>query len=125
MTIYREEIFGPVLVVLRTRTLDEAIALINACRFGNRTAMFTSSSAVARRFEESVDVGMVGINVPIPVPMAFFFVRRLESVAVSRFACVRSFEGMRFYSKTKAITSRWPLSDTGTAGIAHANAPVK
>src|SRR5690606_33596082 len=72
MTIYRDEIFGPVLVVLRVNTLDEAIALVNANPYGNGTAIFTDSGAAARKFENEIQVGMVGINVPIPVPVSFF-----------------------------------------------------
>ncbi len=72
MTIYRDEIFGPVLVVLRAESLDEAIKLVNANPYGNGTAVFTRSGAAARRFQNEIEVGMVGINVPIPVPMAFF-----------------------------------------------------
>ena len=72
MTIYKDEIFGPVLVVLRVNTLDEAIELVNRNPYGNGTALFTNSGGAARRFEEQIEVGMVGINVPIPVPMAFY-----------------------------------------------------
>src|SRR5207245_10222931 len=71
MTIDKDEIVGQVLVVLRADTLDEAIALVNRNPYGNGTALFTSSGGAARRFEDEIEVGMVGINVPIPVPMAF------------------------------------------------------
>src|SRR5215472_10499847 len=72
MTIYQDEIFGPVLIVVRVGSLDEAIALINRNPYGNGTALFTRSGVAARLFEQEVQVGMVGINVPIPVPMAFY-----------------------------------------------------
>jgi delta 1-pyrroline-5-carboxylate dehydrogenase len=72
MTIYTDEIFGPVLVVVRATSLEEAIAIVNANPYGNGTAVFTRSGAAARIFEHEVQVGMVGINVPIPVPMAFY-----------------------------------------------------
>ena len=68
----REEIFGPVLVVLRANTLDDAIAIINANKYGNGTAIFTQSGATARKFENEVEVGQIGINVPIPVPLPMF-----------------------------------------------------
>ena len=116
MSIYRDEIFGPVLVVLRTRTLDEATALINACRFGNGTAVFTSSGEAARRFEESVDVGMVGINVPIPVPMAFFSFGGWNQSLFGDLH-VYGMDGIRFYTRTKAVTSRWPPSNAASAGL--------
>ena len=71
MEIYTDEIFGPVLTVLRADTFDEAVELVNANRYGNGTAIFTSSGEAARRFQRKVTVGMIGVNVPIPVPMAF------------------------------------------------------
>jgi len=72
MDVYREEIFGPVLSVVRTDSVEDAIALINANPYGNGTAIFTSSGETARRFQRGVTVGMIGINVPIPVPMAYY-----------------------------------------------------
>ena len=72
MDVYREEIFGPVLSVLRADDVDHAIALINANPYGNGTAIFTNSGEAARRFQRGVNVGMIGINVPVPVPMAFY-----------------------------------------------------
>ena len=72
MDVYREEIFGPVLVVVRVDTLDEAIALINANPYGNGTAIFTDSGQAAREFQRRLQVGMIGVNVPIPVPMAYY-----------------------------------------------------
>jgi acyl-CoA reductase-like NAD-dependent aldehyde dehydrogenase len=81
MTIYKDEIFGPVLVVVRAETLDEAIALVNRNPHGNGTALFTRSGGAARRFEDEIEVGMVGINVPIPAD-GVFLVRRLEAIVV-------------------------------------------
>jgi len=109
MLIYREEIFGPVLIVLRVSNLDEAIALVNRNPFANGTAVFTSSGAAARRFERDIEVGMVGINVPIPVPMAFF---SFGGWKASLFGDLHMHgpEGVTFYTRTKVVTSRWPAS---------------
>jgi len=109
MLIYREEIFGPVLIVLRVPNLDEAIALVNRNPFANGTAVFTSSGAAARRFERDIEVGMVGINVPIPVPMAFF---SFGGWKASLFGDLHMHgpEGVTFYTRTKVVTSRWPAS---------------
>lgn len=107
MDIYREEIFGPVLSVLRTDTVDEAIELINRNPYGNGTAIFTSSGEAARRFRRGVKVGMIGINVPIPVPMAYFsFGGWKDSLFGDRH--VHGSEGVSFYTRGKVITSRWP-----------------
>jgi malonate-semialdehyde dehydrogenase (acetylating)/methylmalonate-semialdehyde dehydrogenase len=116
MTIYRDEIFGPVLVVLRTDTLDEAIALVNRCRYGNGTAIFTTSGAAARRFEEAIEVGMVGINVPIPVPMAFFSFGGWNQSLFGDLHVYGS-DGIRFYTRTKAVMSRWPVSSGGADSL--------
>ena len=107
MTIYRDEIFGPVLSVVRVDTLDEAIELINANPYGNGTAIFTGSGQAARIFQRKVQVGMVGINVPIPVPMAFYsFGGWKDSLFGDHH--IHGPEGVRFYTRGKAITSRWP-----------------
>lgn len=106
MTCYKEEIFGPAVVVMTVDTLEEAIQLINANPFGNGTAIFTSSGPAARKFQHEVDVGQVGINVPIPVPLPFF------SFTGSR-ASIRGDlhfygkQGVQFYTQTKTITSNW------------------
>ena len=84
MTIYRDEIFGPVLGVMRTGTYDEAVQLVNASPFANGVAIFTNDGGAARRFQHEVQVGMVGINVSIPVPMAYYSLRRVEAVALRR-----------------------------------------
>ena len=112
MTIYKDEIFGPVLIVLRVATLDDAIALINANPFANGTAIFTRSGAAARRFEHDVEVGMVGVNIPIPVPMAFFSFGGWKASLFGDLH-VHGMDGVRFYTRGKAVTARWP--DDGSA----------
>ncbi|AYY15571.1 CoA-acylating methylmalonate-semialdehyde dehydrogenase [Actinobacteria bacterium YIM 96077] len=107
MDVYQEEIFGPVLSVVRVDSVDDAIALINANPYGNGTAIFTSSGEAARRFQRGVQVGMVGINVPIPVPMAYYsFGGWKESLYGDKH--VHGPEGISFYTRAKVVTSRWP-----------------
>ena len=107
MDAYREEIFGPVLSVLRSDSVDEAIELINANPYGNGTAIFTSSGESARRFQRGVKVGMIGINVPIPVPMAYYsFGGWKDSLFGDKH--VHGPEGVSFYTRAKVVTSRWP-----------------
>ena len=107
MDVYREEIFGPVLSVVRMSSIDEAIALINANPYGNGTAIFTSSGEAARRFHREVTVGMIGINVPIPVPMAYYsFGGWKDSLIGERH--IHGPEGVSFYTRGKVVTSRWP-----------------
>jgi malonate-semialdehyde dehydrogenase (acetylating)/methylmalonate-semialdehyde dehydrogenase len=107
MDVYREEIFGPVLSVLRVGTVEEAIALINANPYGNGTAIFTSSGEAARRFQRGVKVGMIGINVPIPVPMAYYsFGGWKDSLFGDKH--IHGPEGVSFYTRAKVVTSRWP-----------------
>jgi malonate-semialdehyde dehydrogenase (acetylating)/methylmalonate-semialdehyde dehydrogenase len=109
MSVYTDEIFGPVLSVVRVGDLGEAIALINANSYANGAAIFTGSGAEARRFQRQVEVGMIGINVPIPVPMAFYsFGGWKDSLFGDHH--VHGAEGVRFYTRGKAITSRWPES---------------
>ncbi len=107
MTIYKDEIFGPVLVVLRAENFTEAIDIVNHNPYGNGTAVFTRSGAAARRFENEIQVGMVGINVPIPVPMAFFSFGGWKSSLFGDLH-VHGVEGVKFYTRTKVITTRWP-----------------
>ena len=116
MTIYKDEIFGPVLVVVRAETLSEAINLINSNPYANGTAIFTRSGSAARRFQSEVNVGMVGINVPIPVPMAFYSFGGWKN---SFFGDLHIYgtEGVKFYTRTKTITGRWPDSGTSAAGL--------
>jgi malonate-semialdehyde dehydrogenase (acetylating)/methylmalonate-semialdehyde dehydrogenase len=107
MDIYRDEIFGPVLGVVRVGSLDEAIELINANNFANGTAIFTGSGQAARQFQRKVHVGMIGINVPIPVPMAFYsFGGWKDSLFGDHH--IHGPEGIRFYTRGKAVTARWP-----------------
>jgi len=107
MTIYKDEIFGPVLIVLRVKTLDEAIRLINANPYANGTAVFTRSGGAARKFEREIEVGMVGINVPIPVPIAFYSFGGWRSSLFGD-QHVHGMEGVRFYTRGKVVTTRWP-----------------
>jgi malonate-semialdehyde dehydrogenase (acetylating)/methylmalonate-semialdehyde dehydrogenase len=107
MEIYTDEIFGPVLAVVRVDTLEDAIALINSNSYANGTAIFTSSGQAARIFQRQVQVGMIGINIPIPVPMAFYsFGGWKDSLFGDHH--IHGPEGVRFYTRGKAITSRWP-----------------
>jgi malonate-semialdehyde dehydrogenase (acetylating)/methylmalonate-semialdehyde dehydrogenase len=110
MTVYREEIFGPVLVVVRVRSLDEAIELVNQNPYGNGTAIFTGSGREAQRFEHDVQVGMVGVNVAIPVPMAFFSFGGWKQSLFGDLH-VHGPEGIKFYTRTKTVTSRWPATE--------------
>lgn len=107
MTIYKEEIFGPVLSVVRSKDYGEAARLINRHEFGNGTAIFTRDGDAAREFAHQIKVGMVGINVPIPVPMAF---HSFGGWKASLFGDhhMHGPEGVRFYTRLKTITSRWP-----------------
>ena len=116
MTIYKDEIFGPVLVVLRAKTLDEAIALVNANPYGNGVAIFTNSGGAARHFEDAIEVGMVGINVPIPVPMAFFSFGGWKASLFGDLH-IHGLEGIYFNTRTKAVTARWPTEDVGPSGF--------
>lgn len=112
MTIYQEEIFGPVLCVVRVPDYATAAKLINDHEYGNGTSIFTRSGAVARKFTHDIQVGMVGVNVPIPVPMAFHaFGGWKRSLFGSHH--VHGPEGVHFYTKRKAVTVRWPEGDIG------------
>jgi malonate-semialdehyde dehydrogenase (acetylating)/methylmalonate-semialdehyde dehydrogenase len=112
MTIYREEIFGPVLGVVRVESLEDAIELVNANPYANGVALFTRSGYAARRFQDDIEVGMVGINVPIPVPMAFYSFGGWRNSLFGDLH-VHGMDGVRFYTRGKAVTSRWP--DDGSA----------
>ena len=107
MRIYKEEIFGPVLSVVRTKDFDEALELVNEHEFGNGVSIFTRNGDSGRTFSSKVKVGMVGINIPIPVPMAFHsFGGWKRSLFGDQH--MHGPEGVRFYTKLKTITSRWP-----------------
>lgn len=106
MTIYTDEIFGPVLSVVRVGSYDDALELVNANRYGNGTAIFTRDGGAARRYQNEVEVGMVGINVPIPVPMAYFsFGGWKDSLFGDTHA--HGTEGVQFFSQGKVVTCRW------------------
>jgi len=107
MEIYREEIFGPVLCVVRVATADEALALCNAHRYGNGVAIFTRNGGAARAFAHRVQCGMVGINVPIPVPMAFYSFGGWKESAFGDHN-QHGMDGVRFFTKLKTVTTRWP-----------------
>jgi len=114
MRIYKEEIFGPVLVVVRAPDFATALDLVNKHEFGNGTAIFTRDGATAREFAHRVQVGMVGVNVPIPVPMAFHsFGGWKQSLFGDHHA--HGPEAVRFYTRAKAITQRWPTTPLGPA----------
>jgi len=107
MRVYKEEIFGPVLVILRVDDLDEALRLVNAHEFGNGTAIFTADGRSARRFVHGVEAGMVGVNVPIPVPMAFHSFGGWKRSLFGPLH-VHGPDGVRFYTRLKTVTARWP-----------------
>ena len=104
--VYTEEIFGPVLSIVRVKSFDEGVALINSSPFGNGTAIFTNDGGAARRFQNEIEVGMIGINVPIPVPVAYYSFGGFKN---SLFGDTKAHgvEGVHFYTRGKAITSRW------------------
>ena len=109
MTAYRDEIFGPVLSVVRAETYAEALDLVNASPYGNGTAVFTRDGGAARRFQHDVEAGMVGINVPIPVPMAYYSFGGWKDSLFGD-APVHGVAGVSFYTRMKTVTSRWPES---------------
>ena len=114
MSVYTDEIFGPVLSIVRVDTYDEAVSLINANRYANGVAIFTRDGGAARRFQFEVEVGMVGINVPIPVPVAYYSFGGWKS---SLFGDTHMYgpEGINFYTRGKVVTSRWP--DPATSSV--------
>ena len=109
MTIYKEEIFGPVLSVVRAKSYEEALYLVNNHAFGNGTSIYTSDGEVSRHFTTNVKIGMVGINVPIPVPMAFYSFGGWKQSLFGDHS-MHGMEGIHFYTKLKTTTSRWPKS---------------
>jgi malonate-semialdehyde dehydrogenase (acetylating) / methylmalonate-semialdehyde dehydrogenase len=114
MDAYRDEIFGPVLTVMRVKTYDEAVKLVNDNPYGNGTAIFTRDGGAARQFQFEVEAGMVGINVPIPVPVSYYSFGGWKN---SLFGDLHMYgpEGVQFYTRAKIVTSRWP--DPGTSKI--------
>ena len=116
MSIYREEIFGPVLCVVTVDTLDEAIEFINANPNGNGTSIFTNSGWVARRFEADIDVGQVGINVPIPVPVAYFSFTGSRASKLGDLG-PNGKQAIAFWTQTKTVTARWFEPENVSSGI--------
>jgi malonate-semialdehyde dehydrogenase (acetylating)/methylmalonate-semialdehyde dehydrogenase len=113
MTIYQQEIFGPVLLLIEVSTLEEALAIINRNPYGNGCSIYTSSGVHAREFQSKVKVGQVGINIPIPVPMPFFSFTGWRG---SFYGDLHAYgkQAVRFYTETKTVTSRWSLSSATT-----------
>jgi malonate-semialdehyde dehydrogenase (acetylating)/methylmalonate-semialdehyde dehydrogenase len=116
MSVYTDEIFGPVLSVVRAGTYDEALELINSHQFANGTAIFTRDGGAARQFQFDVEVGMVGVNVPIPVPVAYYSFGGWKG---SLFGDTHMYgpEGINFYTRGKVVTSRWPDPSTSTIDL--------
>ena len=123
MDVYREEIFGPVLSVLRIDDVDAAIELVNANPYGNGTAIFTSSGEAARRFQRGVSVGMIGVNVPIPVPMAYYSFGGWKDSLFGEHH-IHGPEGVAFYTRAKVVTARWPHVDHAEHQQAHFSFPT-
>ncbi len=116
MSVYQDEIFGPVLSVVRCATFDDALKIINANTYANGTAIFTRDGGAARRFQSEVEVGMIGINVPIPVPVAYY---SFGGWKASLFGDSHMYgpEGINFYTRAKVVTSRWPDPATSTVDL--------
>ncbi len=114
MDCYRDEIFGPVLTVMRVATYEDAMTVINGNDYGNGTAIFTRDGGAARKFQFDVNVGMVGINVPIPVPVAYY---SFGGWKASLFGDLHMYgpDGIQFYTRSKVVTSRWP--DPATSSV--------
>ena len=107
MTIYKEEIFGPVLSVVRTNSYEEAVSMIDSHEYGNGTAIFTRNGDAARDFADRIEVGMVGVNVPIPVPVAYHSFGGWKRSLFGDHS-IYGPEGIRFYTRLKTVTTRWP-----------------
>ncbi len=116
MRVYKEEIFGPVLGIVRVKSYEEALRLVNDHEFGNGTSIFTRDGGTARAFDRAVQAGMVGINVPIPVPMAFHSFGGWKRSIFGDHA-MHGMEGVRFYTRLKTTTVRWPKAPTGAEYI--------
>ena len=109
MTIYKEEIFGPVLSVVRVKNYEEALSLVNEHELGNGTSIYTSDGEISRHFTTHSKIGMVGVNVPIPVPMAFHSFGGWKQSLFGDHS-MHGMEGLHFFTKLKTVTSRWPKS---------------
>jgi malonate-semialdehyde dehydrogenase (acetylating)/methylmalonate-semialdehyde dehydrogenase len=116
MKVYDEEIFGPVLTVVRVDTYDEAVGLVNSNKYGNGVALYTRDGGAARQFEFDVEVGMVGINVPIPVPVSYY---SFGGWKASLFGDTHMYgpDGIKFYTRQKVVTSRWPDPSTSVIDL--------
>jgi malonate-semialdehyde dehydrogenase (acetylating)/methylmalonate-semialdehyde dehydrogenase len=116
MSVYTDEIFGPVLSVVRAETYDSALDLVNVNAYGNGTAIFTNDGRAARRFQNEVEVGMVGVNVPVPVPVAYYSFGGWKD---SLFGDSHAYgpEGFHFFTRTKVVTSRWPDPSQGGVNL--------
>ncbi|GAC1317057.1 MAG: hypothetical protein NVSMB16_13720 [Acidimicrobiales bacterium] len=116
MACYQDEIFGPVLSVVRVDTYDEALTLVNESPYGNGTAIFTRDGGAARAFQFDCNVGMVGINVPIPVPVSYY---SFGGWKASLFGDTHMYgpEGVSFFTRAKVVTSRWPDPATSTIDL--------
>jgi len=116
MSVYRDEIFGPVLSVVRAATYAEAVDLVNANEYGNGTAIFTRDGGAARQFQFDVQAGMVGVNVPVPVPVAYY---SFGGWKASLFGDTHMYgpDGVHFYTRTKVVTARWPDPATSTVDL--------
>ncbi|MHB1989026.1 MAG: CoA-acylating methylmalonate-semialdehyde dehydrogenase [Acidimicrobiales bacterium] len=116
MTVYTDEIFGPVLSIVRAESYEEALGLVNSHRFANGTAIFTRDGGAARRFQSEAEVGMVGINVPIPVPVSYY---SFGGWKASLFGDAHMYgpEGVSFYTRGKVVTARWPDPATSTVDL--------
>ena len=116
--VYTHEIFGPVLSVVRVATYEEGLALINGSPYGNGTAIFTNDGGAARRFQREANVGMIGINVPVPVPMAYYsFGGWKDSLFGDKH--VHGPEGVSFYTRAKVVTARWPRREQSSEASFH------
>jgi malonate-semialdehyde dehydrogenase (acetylating)/methylmalonate-semialdehyde dehydrogenase len=104
--VYQDEIFGPVLSIVRVKSYAEGVAIINGGKYGNGTAIFTNDGGAARKFQNEVEVGMIGINVPIPVPVSYYSFGGFKS---SLFGDTKAhgLQGVHFFTREKTITSRW------------------
>ncbi|WP_283134263.1 CoA-acylating methylmalonate-semialdehyde dehydrogenase [Rhizohabitans arisaemae] len=114
--VHTDEIFGPVLSIVRVSSYEEGLRIINECEYGNGTAVFTNDGGAARRFQNEVEVGMIGINVPIPVPMAFYSFGGWKASLFGD-THVHGTEGVHFYTRGKVVTSRWPDPSHGGVNL--------